>query len=72
MTDQVSISGPVRVDLQSDSAASVAYQLMLHIGSGEDLFKKDQAARQQYFLALYRQCYKAASGHPLESILQSD
>lgn len=72
MADSMSISGPVRVDLESGSAASVAFNLMQFIGSGGELNGKDQEAKRQYWLTLYRQCYKAASGYPLESILRKD
>jgi hypothetical protein len=72
MSDSLSVSGPVKVNLEPGSPAAVAYELMLHIGSGDDLQGKDQESRRQYFLTLYRQCYKATSGHGLESILQRD
>ncbi len=69
MADSLSISGPVDVELKG-SVAAVAYDLMRFIGSGDDLKGKDQESRRQYYLTLYRQCYKAASAHNLESVLQ--
>lgn len=72
MAEKMSIESPVKVDLGSNSAAAVAYDLMRFIGSGDDLKNKDQESRRQYFLTLYRQCWKATNGYGLESILQRD
>ena len=67
--ESVTVSGPVEV--QSASKQSVALKLMQHISSWEDapdVQKKDR----KYWLTLYRQCYKAANGSSLESVLKAD
>ena len=69
MADQsTTISGPVQV--VSDSPQRVAYDLAVKI----DYYSKkpsDQKDRN-YWLTLYRQCYKAVNGQILESILKED
>ena len=67
--ESLSISGPV--DVSSESKQAVAFELMKHIASCE---KADevQTKTRAYWLTLYRQCYKATSGSPLERILQDD
>jgi hypothetical protein len=61
--DSVSVSGPVKVI--SDAKERVAYDLMTTISHCEG-GKKDR----DYFLTLYSQCWQAASGESIESILQ--
>ncbi len=70
MTEKMSIDGPVRVSLGDSSAAAVAYTLMQFIGS-QSSTRNDEANRQ-YWLTLYRQCYKAANGQILELILKEN
>lgn len=55
----VSVSGPVAI--QSDSRARVAYDLMLYISGRESASEQERRSRG-YWLELYSQCYKAASG----------
>jgi hypothetical protein len=62
----VSISNPVSIE--SDSKQRVAYDLMIKIDWADQSKVKDRS----YWLTLYRQCYKATSGHALKSILQED
>ncbi len=61
------ISGPVTVVDHSVErvALDLAYQIAQDEGSSA---KKDR----QYWLTLYRQCYKATRGNTLESILKQD
>ena len=67
--ESISISGPV--DIVSDSKQAVALELMKHISACEKA--DDELTRTRaYWLTLYRQCYKATSGSPLERILQDD
>lgn len=67
MTDKVSLSGPIKI--APDNNAAVAFEMMKFLrGLGNDVDKKDP----QYWLALYRKCYKATHGFPLESILKDD
>lgn len=65
----VSLSGPVKI--RSESDAATAFDLMIKIAG----FESNQDGRQndrQYWLKLYRQCYKATHNHPLESILKAE
>jgi hypothetical protein len=66
----MSISGPVTVDLKENSTAAVAFDLMKFLGNAGST--RDDRANREYWLTLYRQCYKAASGYTLESILGED
>jgi hypothetical protein len=63
----VSVSGPVQV--KSDSNARVAYDLMSHISGWEDA-PRDERKKREYWLTLYWQCYQAASGRSLSTVLQ--
>lgn len=67
--DSVSVSGPIKV--KSDSAESTAFELMKHI-PGHEGAKSDQRRSRAYWLTLYRQCWKAAKGQTLESILKEE
>lgn len=66
--DHVSIDSPVK--LENDSKARVAFDLMEKIATrtADDNQKKSK----EYWLTLYRQCYKAANGDLLKYILQED
>lgn len=67
--ETISISGPV--DVSSESKQAIAFELMKHI-SGFEQAGDEKTKTRSYWLALYRQCYKATSGSPLERILQDD
>ncbi len=70
MADSTSISGAVKIS--HDSAARVALDLMERISTRENPTKEQQASRE-YWLTLFHQCMKAASGHKsLESILKQE
>jgi len=47
------------------SPTAVAWQLAFTIAREE----KSEEKTREYWLTLYRQCYKATSGHTLDSIL---
>ncbi|MDD2310440.1 MAG: hypothetical protein PHH91_12735 [Desulfuromonadaceae bacterium] len=66
--DHVQIDSPVK--LENDSKARVAFDLMEKIAlkTADDNQKKSK----EYWLSLYRQCYKAADGALLKYILQED
>jgi hypothetical protein len=68
--ETVSVSGPISV--KSDAKQRVAFDLMYHIGS--QCYDSDKAAQKskEYWLKLYRQCWKAANGNALESILKEE
>lgn len=66
--ESVSVSGPVNV--VSDSKQRVAYDLMKTIDLCSPL--KTEQKTKDYWLKLYRQCYKATNGTPLESILKEE
>lgn len=68
MADKTEIISPVTID--SDSKERVAFDLMNKIDyySTVDADQKNE----QYWLKLYRKCYKATKGLPLERILQED
>jgi len=68
--ETLSVSGPVSV--VSDAKQRVAFDLMKHIGI--ECYKTDQEAQKtkDYWLKLYRQCYKAANGGSLESIQKEE
>lgn len=65
-SDSVSVSGPV--DIESTSRQAVAFKLMQQIANWEEI-PDDQKKKREYWLTLYRQCYKATNGGSLESIL---
>jgi len=66
--DNVSVSGPI--DVVTDSKQRVAFDLMKLIDSHSPVELDRQS--KDYWLTLYRQCYKAASGSSLESILREE
>ena len=68
--EKISITSPVKV--VSDSPQRVAFDLMQHIGSATYSDLKDAQKTKDYWLKLYRQCYKAAIGSSQESILKED
>jgi hypothetical protein len=63
--DSVSVSGPVTVEQSSKEL--VAYNLMRFISGKEP---KGEKETREYWLTLYRQCYKAANGDTLKYILE--
>lgn len=67
MSDSTSISGPVTV--QPDSAARVAYELMMHIAHHEDADKAQRKTRE-YWLTLYHQCALANRSNNLSNVLK--
>lgn len=64
MADDIRITSPVKV--VSDSQPHVAFDLMKIIADWDNITKEK---KKDYWLRLYRQCYKATSGHVLKSIL---
>jgi hypothetical protein len=62
----IKVTSPVKIE--SDSKARVAFELMDKIDgyTSDDAMRKDK----KYWLSLYLQCYKAANGYSLESILK--
>lgn len=67
--ESMSVSGPVEVE--SGSKQSVAFKLMQHISSWEEV-PSEQKKNRRYWLTLFRQCYKATNGSSLESILKEE
>lgn len=68
-TDNVQLSGPVTI--RSDAVARVAFDLMEKIAMKTS--DEKQRGDKTYWLKLYAQCYKSASGHyDIESILAED
>ena len=67
MSDSTSISGPVTV--QPDSAARVAYDLMMHIANYENSDNAQNNARE-YWLTLYHQCVLANRSNNLSNVLR--
>lgn len=63
--ESLSVSGPVKV--VSDTKERVAYDLMQVIAFADG---EPQTKSREYYLTLYRQCWKAANGDPLELILK--
>lgn len=57
MADSISVSGPV--EIESDSDARVAYDLMKFISSRENISEDDKKSRK-YWLTLYYQCVLAS------------
>lgn len=66
--ENVSVSGPV--EIKTDSKARVALDLMKHIDRYSEL--KTEQKTKDYWLKLYRLCYKAANGQSIESILKEE
>ena len=65
------MSDNASMEIRSDSKERVAYELMSRIAVLEDT-SDQQRASKSYWFGLYRQCFKAVSGHTLESILKED
>lgn len=68
MADKINIESPVKIE--SDSKARVAFDLMERIDNytGNQTMREDRT----YWITLYCQCYRAASGTALKYILQED
>lgn len=66
--ETLSVSGPVSIE--SDAKQRVAFDLMKHIGNQCYSTDKDTQSTKDYWLKLYRQCYKATNGNSQESILK--
>ena len=67
-TEDIRITHPVEV--QNDAKARVALELMERISRHEHSVTAEQKTRE-YWLTLYRQCWKAANGEYLKGILES-
>ena len=65
------MSDNASMETRPDSKERVAYELMSRIAVLEDT-SDQQRASKSYWFGLYRQCFKAVSGHTLESILKED
>jgi len=65
------MSDNASMEIRSDSKERVAYELMSRIAVLEDT-SDQQRASKSYWFGLYRQCFKAVSGHTLDSILKED
>lgn len=65
MSDSLRVSGPVEV--KSDSADRVAFDLMVKIANYEE---GQNTASRDYWLTLFYQCKKATYSSSLESILK--
>ena len=59
------------MEIRSDSKERVAYELVSRIAVLEDTLDQQRASKS-YWFGLYRQCFKAVSGHTLDSILKED
>lgn len=71
MADQsINVTNPVKV--VSDSSSRVAFEFMVHIGHKVFETDKESQKTKDYWLKLYRQCYKATAGHSSESILKDE
>jgi hypothetical protein len=66
-TEKISIDHPVKVE--TDCTARVAFNLMAHISEKEEGVSQQKRTRD-YWLTLYRQCFKAASGAVLSTVLE--
>ncbi len=64
--ERVTVSGPV--DVTSNATARVAFELMNHISSWEEV-PADKKNRE-YWLTLYAQAHSAVSGYSLDSVLK--
>lgn len=67
MADSLSVSGPI--EIKDNGAARVAFELMEFISY---VAPEGTEKNAEYYLRLYRQCYKASSGHNVTQILKSD
>ena len=70
MADRMSIEGPVKVQPMDASPALVAFDLMKHISY--TCSTEEEKSKREYWLTLYCQCHKAASGYSLKSILDEN
>ena len=68
MTDQTSISGHVAVE--PTSREFVAFKLLEKIAHHEQVASGEKAKRE-YWLTLYRQCYKLTTGDSLKYVLDT-
>ena len=68
-TENVNITRPV--EIRSDCNSRVALDLMDMISRHESVSSADQEKRE-YWLTLYAQCLKAASGNSVRSILENN
>lgn len=66
MAEKIDVNSPVTV--VSDSKHRVALDLATKIDYYSNL--KSENKDRRYWLTLYRQCYKAVNGSPLEKILE--
>jgi hypothetical protein len=64
MADDVRVTNPVSIE--SDSKARVAFDMMMFIGEHVEAGDK---SNREYWLTLYSQCHKAASGQLLKYVL---
>jgi hypothetical protein len=55
--------------LMADSTSRVALELLKIIADRENKQRIEKPDARTYYLTLYRQCLKAASGNPLEDVL---
>lgn len=69
MADQRSISGTVKTEA-TGGKESVALKMMEFIHNR--IANAPAQTDKKYWLTLYRQCYKAADGNSLESVLKED
>ena len=68
MSNDINVSGPV--EITSDGDSRVALELMKTISMYEN--DQQKSSHRDYWLRLYRQCYKAAKGRDLGSILNTE
>lgn len=69
MADQnMKVTSPVKIE--SDSKQRVAFDLAMKISDHSGL--KFEQKDKNYWFTLYRQCYKATNGSPLETILREE
>lgn len=69
-SQDLSISGPV--SSASDAKQRVAFDLMNLISSYCHNTDRESQKTKDYWLRLYRQCYKATDGEPIEFILKDE
>lgn len=62
------VSGSVEIEQTSQEA--VAFNLMQRVSQYED--SKEIRKDRNYWLSLYRQCWKATKGYALEDILKAE
>ncbi len=68
MADKIEVTSPVAVE--SDSKERVAFDLACKIAEHTDIEFRQKD--KKYWLTLYRQCWKATTGHALPSILAEE